>query len=201
MIGALLATSAGLSVDDYGREVAAFYGEAAHMTLGRPYSQVVFQPMVELLRYLEANEFTCYIVSGGDRDFMRPITFAYYGIPAERVIGSAVGLTFNSATNNVEYGTNFDFLDDGPEKPIRIWSRIGRRPILAAGNSNGDGPMLRYVQGHPRSLSLLVHHDDDTGRGDPAYDKGAEHVLDEAEASNFTIVSVRDDWSALFPDS
>ena len=90
-------------------------------------------------------------------------------------------------------------MDDGPEKPIRIWSRIGRRPLLAGGNSNGDVPMLRYVQKHPRSLSLLVHHDDDTGRGDMPYDKGAEKIVQAASADGFTIVSVKNDWTQVFP--
>jgi hypothetical protein len=90
---------------------------------------------------------------------------------------------------------------DGPEKPIRIWSRIGRRPLFAAGNSNGDVPMLRYVQGHPRSLSLLVHHDDDTGRGDAPYDTGAEEALAAASDRGFTVVSVKRDWSTVFPEA
>lgn len=100
---------------------------------------------------------------------------------------------------DVRYGASFSFMDDGPEKPIRIWTRIGRRPLLAGGNSNGDLQMLRYVQGHPRSLSLLVHHDDDTGRGDAPYDKGAEDALAAASEHGFTVVSVKDDWSAVFP--
>lgn len=98
----------------------------------------------------------------------------------------------------MRYGENFDFFDDGPQKPIRIWTRIGRRPLLAAGNSNGDVPMLRFVQKHPRSLSLLVHHDDDTGRGDAPYDKGAEDALAQVDSSGFTRVSVKDDWETVF---
>jgi hypothetical protein len=155
--------------------------------------------MVELLRYLEAHGFTCYIVSGGDRDFMRPMTQAYYGIPPEHVVGSALGLEYDEETNQVRYGTTFQFMDDGPEKPIRIWSRIGRRPLLAGGNSNGDLQMLRFVQEHSRSLSLLVHHDDDTGRGDAPYDKGAEDALAAASEHGFTVVSVKDDWATVFP--
>ena len=129
---------------------------------------------------------------------MRPMTVDAYGIPPERVIGSAVGLHYDTTTNDVRYGEHFDFFDDGPEKPLRIWTRIGRRPLLAAGNSNGDIPMLRYVQKHPRSLSLVVHHDDETGRGDTPYDKGAEAVLADAETSGFTRVSVKDDWASVF---
>jgi len=152
--------------------------------------------MLELIRYLELHDVTCYIVSGGGRDFMRPITDEYYGIPAERVVGTGLGLSYDAEANVVRYAPELAFLDDGDEKPVRIWMRIGRRPILAAGNSNGDLPMLRFAQGSPRSLALLVHHDDDTGRGDTPYDTGAESAL---SAGGLTVVSVRDDWSEVFP--
>ena len=105
--------------------------------------------MIELLRYLEANGFTNYIASGGDRDFMRPVTEEIYGIPAEHVIGSSNALRYleDEHGGTVTYAAEMDVFDDGPVKPVRIWSRIGRRPILAAGNSNGDIPMLRYAGG------------------------------------------------------
>ncbi|TFV98037.1 HAD family hydrolase [Leifsonia flava] len=203
VVGAVIAATENESVEDYAASVAEFYRDALHPVLERTYSGVVYQPMVELLAYLEANGFTCYIVSGGDRDFMRPMTVDNYGIPPERVIGSAVGLVYDAETNDVHYGASFDFLADGPVKPVRIWTRIGRRPIFAAGNSNGDLPMLRYATGSANSLSLLVHHDDDTGRGDTPYDKGAESALDAASsaASGITVVSVKDDWSVVFPDA
>ncbi|WP_116953494.1 HAD family hydrolase [Jiangella endophytica] len=197
VIAALLRVTEHMSVEDYQASVETFYDRATHPTLGRSYSGTVYQPMVELLRFLEAHGFTCYIVSGGDRDFMRPMSASYYGIPPERVIGSATGLEYDAGSRDVRYGGSFSFLDDGPQKPIRIWSRTGRRPILAAGNTNGDLPMLRFAQKHPRSLSLVVHHDDDTGRGDAPYDKGAEQVL--AASREFTVISVRDDWAELFP--
>ncbi|QIK63336.1 haloacid dehalogenase-like hydrolase [Leucobacter viscericola] len=198
LVGAIISVTAGMSVREYEEIVATFYREAKHLTRGSAYSQAVYTPMVELLGYLEANGFTNYIVSGGDRDFMRPMTQDFYGIPPERVIGSAYGLEYDADTNDVRYANSFSFLDDGPEKPIRIWTRIGRRPILACGNSNGDLPMLRFVQKHPRSLSLLVHHDDDT-RDDPPYDKGAENALAAVGESGFTRVSVKDDWAGIFP--
>jgi phosphoglycolate phosphatase-like HAD superfamily hydrolase len=200
MIGALLGATAHQSVDDYQEAVAEFYRTARHQTLGRLYSGAVYQPMLELLRHLEANGFDCYIVSGGSRDFMRPMTTDYYGIPPERVVGTAEGLEYDAVSNQVRYGASLQFFDDGPEKPIRIWTRIGRRPLLAAGNANGDLEMLRYVQAHPRSLSLLVHHDDDTGRGDAPYDKGAEKVLAAVDEHGFVRVSVKDDWGVVFPD-
>jgi phosphoserine phosphatase len=196
-IEALVRSTEGLSVDDYHASVDAFYREAEHLTLHTPYANAVYQPMVELLGFLGDNGFACYIVSGGDRDFMRPISTAYYGVPPERVIGSAAGLTYDEETDDVRYASTMEFFDDGPQKPIRIWMRTGRRPILAAGNSNGDIPMLRYVQRNPHSLSLLVHHDDDA-RGDIPYDTGSERALAAAETDGFTVVSVRDDWSTIF---
>jgi phosphoserine phosphatase len=200
MIGALLGLTADVDVTAYAAAVSDFYRDAQHPTLQRPYSGSVYQPMIELLRYLEQHDFTCYIVSGGDRDFMRPMTESYYGIPPERVIGSAAGLRYADDSNTVRYEASFAFMDDGPEKPVRIWSRIGRRPIFAAGNSNGDLPMLRFASDASRpSLSLLVHHDDHTGRGDAPYDKGAEDALDAAADGSITIVSVAEDWSEVFP--
>ncbi|HEY9308254.1 MAG TPA: HAD family hydrolase [Microbacterium sp.] len=199
LIAAVAESSAGASVEDYEASVAAFYRDARHLSLGSSYAHTVYQPMVELIRFLEANGFGVYIVSGGDRDFMRPMTQDYYGIPADRVVGTGMGLEYDADDNVVRYTPKLAFFDDGPEKPVRIWMRVGRRPILAAGNSNGDIPMLRFAQGNPRSLSVLIHHDDDTGRGDAPYDKGAEQALEAASAHGFTVVSVRDDWAQVFP--
>jgi len=197
MIGALLGLTADVDVETYAAEVAEFYRHARHPTLNRSYAGSVYQPMVELLRYLESHEFSCYIVSGGDRDFMRPMTEEYYGIPPERVVGSAAGLRYDAYANALRYEASFAFMDDGPEKPVRIWSRIGRRPILAGGNSNGDLPMLRFAG--DRGLSLLIHHDDDTGRGDAPYDKGAEAALAAASDGSIVVVSVKHDWAEVFP--
>jgi hypothetical protein len=155
--------------------------------------------MVDLLRYLEANGFTNYIASGGGRDFMRPISEDVYGIPRERVIGSASTFEYTSDDRGgtITHGAGADYLDDGPQKPIRIWSRTGRRPILAAGNSNGDIQMLDYTQ-HPvrPSLRLLVLHDDAEREFD--YTTGAEQALERAAANGWTVVSVKDDWSTVF---
>ncbi|WP_249522044.1 HAD family phosphatase [Microbacterium sp. ER1] len=200
IIQALLGLTDGVSVEDYARSVAEFYRTAQHPLLGRPYAESVYRPMVELLRYLESHGFTCYIVSGGERDFMRPMTQANYGIPPERVIGSALGLAYDEKDASVRYSSALAFFDDGPEKPVRIWSRIGRRPLLAAGNSNGDMPMLDFAHGGPRpGLALLIHHDD-ADRDDTPYDTGAEQALRAAADRGYTVVSVRDDWASLFPD-
>lgn len=199
MVGAIVGNTAGMNVERFAASVAEFYRDARHLTLKVPYRDVVYRPMVELLDHLAAHDFTCYLASGGDRDFMRPITEEYYGIPFERVIGSSVGLQY--ADGEVLYAPSSDFFNDGVEKPVRIWSRIGRRPLIAVGNSNGDLEMLTYTCKGERGLGILVHHDDDTGRGDEPYDTGAEKVLAAAPQLGLAVVSVRDDWATVFPDA
>ncbi|RXZ49052.1 haloacid dehalogenase-like hydrolase [Agromyces fucosus] len=199
LIGALVGITAGMSVEDYAASVGEFYESAKHLALGRPYAEAIYAPMVELMRYLEAHGFTVYIVSGGERDFMRPMTQQYYGIPPEHVVGSALGLAWDADSGEVRYTAGLDFFDDGPEKPVRIWSRIGRRPLIAGGNSNGDLPMLEFAR-KGGGLALLVHHDDDSGRGDTPYDRGAEQALAAASDRGITVVSVARDWSRIFPD-
>jgi phosphoserine phosphatase len=202
MIQALVGLTIDTDVEDYAASVAEFYDSAVNPVLGRPYAELIYQPMVELLRYLEANGFTCYIVSGGERDFMRPMTQSNYGIPPERVVGSAYGLAYDAESGRVRYTSALAFFDDGPEKPVRIWTRIGRRPIFAGGNSNGDLPMLEFaLRGSRPGFALLVHHDDaDPDRGDPPYDKGAEKALEQAADGSITVVSVRDDWAVVHPE-
>ena len=185
----------GLKVEDHAERVRAFFASAAHPTLGRPYTACGYLPMVELLRYLEANGFTNYIVSGGGRALMRPVTDQMYGVPPERVIGSSVGLDF--ADGHLVTTATPEFLNDGPVKAVRIWGRVGRRPIFAAGNSNGDIQMLEYAGAgtHP-SMSLLVRHDDAEREFD--YLAGAEAALDEAKAKGWTVASIRSDWARVF---
>jgi phosphoserine phosphatase len=191
----------GMGVEAFGSEVLAWLGTASHPVLRRPYLSCGFAPMVELLRYLEANGFTTYIASGGDRDFMRPFANTLYGIPPERVIGSALGLDFDDSGDDARlmYKSEIEFFDDGPQKPVRIWSRVGRRPLVAGGNSNGDIPMLRFTRAGPQgALRLLVLHDD--AEREFAYTAGAENALDRAKADGWTVVSVKNDWGAVFAD-
>lgn len=199
LIGAVVGATAGTSIEDYAASVEQFFATATHPTLGTPYAQSVYVPMVELLRYLEAHGFTVYIVSGGERDFMRPMTQQNYGIPPERVVGTAFGLSYDPETHDVRYTAGLDFFDDGAEKPVRIWSRIGRRPIFAGGNSNGDRPMLDFTR-KGDGFALLVHHDDDGDRGDIPYDAGAEQALADAAERGYTVVSVKHDWTRVFPE-
>jgi FMN phosphatase YigB (HAD superfamily) len=191
----------GMSVEAYADDVVAFIGAAKHPSLSRPYSRCIYQPMVELLRYLEASGFETYIASGGDRDFMRAAAMSLYDIPAERVIGSSYALSYKEDDDGgtVIYKSGIDFFDDGPEKPVRIWSRIGRRPAIAGGNSNGDVPMLSFAGGRDRpALRLLLLHDD--AEREFAYSAGAEDSLERARADGWTVVSIKDDWATVFGD-
>jgi phosphoserine phosphatase len=195
----ILAAYDGISVEDFESRAREFLQSAKHPTLGRGYLDCVYAPMVELLGYLAANGFSNYIASGGGRDFMRPITQEVYGIPRQRVIGSssALAYTSNERGGTITHKAQADYLDDGPEKPIRIWSRTGRRPVLAAGNSNGDVPMLHFTQ-HPDkpSLRLLILHDDDEREFD--YTTGADKALDQATSDSWTVISIKNDWGTVF---
>ena len=196
--GAVLAAFRGMTVEEHADRVRAFFADAHHPTLNRPYTACGYSPMVALLHHLKAHGFTNYIASGGGRDFMRPVTGELYGIPPERVIGSSVGLDFSDG--HLVTTSRPEFLNDGPVKPVRIWERVGRRPILVAGNSNGDIEMLDYAcAGERPALALLVHHDD--GEREFAYDAGAEKALERAAAQRWTVTSMRDDWAAVFGDA
>jgi phosphoserine phosphatase len=202
LLGGIVQAFGGMSVDDYSAAAHAYLHEGRHPTLGRSFHALGYVPMVELLRYLEANGFTNYIASGGDRDFMRPITEQMYEIPPEHVIGSSNALVYQDDEHggSVVYLAQPDFFDDGPSKPVRIWSRVGRRPILAGGNSNGDIPMLKYAGGKGRpALRLLVLHDDDEREFD--YTSGAEKSLEQAATDNWTVVSIKNDWGTVFADA
>jgi phosphoglycolate phosphatase-like HAD superfamily hydrolase len=199
LLGGILQAYAGMDVEDYQDAAHRFLHAGRHPTLGRPFAECGYLPMIELLGYLEANGFTTYIASGGDRDFMRPVTQAVYGIPSERVIGSSNALRYtpDDQGGSIIYLSEPDVFDDGPVKPVRIWSRVGRRPILAAGNSNGDIPMLQFAGGPSRpGLRLLVLHDDPEREFD--YVAGAERSLEQAQAQGWTVVSIRRDWATVF---
>jgi phosphoserine phosphatase len=201
LMGGILQAYAGLTVDEFAAGAADFLGGAQHPTLGRRLRDGAYLPMVELLRYLEGQGFTCFIASGGSRDFMRAITEELYGVPPERVVGSSFGLAYTDDEHggSLVYLAEPDVFDDGPVKPVRIWSRIGRRPIVAGGNSNGDVPMLRFAGGKGRpAIRLLVLHDDAEREFD--YVKGAEQALAQAKTDGWTVVSVKSDWATVFGD-
>jgi phosphoserine phosphatase len=199
LMGAVESAFEGMEVEAFGAEVMEWLTTASHPVLRRQYLACGFAPMVELLRYLEANGFSTYIASGGDRDFMRPFARRIYGIPPERVIGSALGLDFDDRGDDTRlvYKSKVEFFDDGPTKPVRIWSRVGYRPLVTGGNSNGDIPMMRFARtGGREALRLLVLHDD--ADREFAYTTGAEDALDRAKTHGWTVVSMKEDWSAVF---
>ena len=170
--------------------VRGFFADAQHPTLGRPYTALGYAPMRELLDLLRAHDFRIFICTGGGRDFVRLVAEEMYGIPRENVIGSATTLEYRDGdlvrTAGVEQP-----IDDGPGKPVHIWNRTGRLPIIAGGNANGDVPMLETAR-----FGLLVHHDD--ADREFAYDTGAGHALAEAETRGWTVVSMKHDWATLF---
>jgi phosphoserine phosphatase len=199
LLGGVIAAHAGISVDEFEAQAHSFLHTGRHPTLDLSYLECAYAPMVELLRYLEANGFGNYIASGGGRDFMRPIGQEVYGVPRERLIGSSTSLAWEPGEGGgrIVRKPELDVLDDGPAKPVRIWSRVGRRPILAAGNSNGDLPMLAFAEqpGRP-GMRLLVLHDDPEREFD--YTSGAEQALEQARTNGWTVVSVKDDWTTVF---
>ena len=194
----VLAAYDGMSVEDFEARSNEFPRDVQHPTLGRGYLECAYTPMVELLNYLQGNGFTNYIASGGGRDFMRPISEEMCGTPRERVIGSSSMLAYTSdgKGRTITHTAAPEYLDDGPQKPIRIWSRTGRRPVFAAGNSNGDIPMLEFAQlGKRPSMRLLVLHDDAEREFDTS---GAEQALERARGEGWTVVSIKDDWVNVF---
>ena len=200
MAGGLLAAYAGTTIEEFEAAAAGFLGNARHPTLDRPYLECGYQPMIELLGFLDANGFACHIASGGSRDFMRPVTEGLYGIPPDRVIGSTVALEYRGdgkGSGTIVHKPEIDLFDDGPAKPVRIWSRTGRRPAIAGGNANGDIEMLEFAGGPSRrALRLLVLHDDP--EREFGYVAGAEKALEQAARDDWTVVSVKDDWARVF---
>jgi phosphoglycolate phosphatase-like HAD superfamily hydrolase len=200
LLAGTLSLSEGQAIEQLEAAARDFVENERHPTLGLAYRECIYQPMLELLRYLEANGFTNYIVSGGGRDFMRGFAQDLYGIPRERVIGSTVAYRYVESDDGGEIvqRAELDVIDDGPGKPIQIWNVIGRRPILAAGNSNGDLQMLAFAGGASLSaLRLLVVHDDAEREFD--YVAGAEKIISAAQRHNWTAISIQRDWQKVFP--
>jgi phosphoserine phosphatase len=198
------ATHAGMTEDEFGSIVKSWFASAKHPKLGRAFTQVTYQPQVELLGYLRDNGFRTFIVSGGGVDFMRVISESAYGVPRDQVIGSSGKTRFDVAEGRVvltklaELGS----FDDREAKVQNIGLHIGRRPILAFGNSDGDLAMLRYTKSGPGArLALLIHHDD--GDREVAYDRDFKlsplvEALDKATEYGITVVSMKRDWKTVF---
>jgi hypothetical protein len=199
MADGLLNAYSGTSIDTFASVAESFLQREWHPTLGRPYKACVFAPMLELLTYLEANSFTNYIVTGGGRDFLRPVSSELYGIPADRVIGSSVVLEYRDEGEHgdIVHSARTDIFDDGPAKPVQIWNRVGRRPVLAAGNANGDVQMLRFTGGPSDvGLRLLIEHDD--AEREFSYTEGTDEAVQRAKDEGWTELSMKRDWKRIF---
>jgi phosphoglycolate phosphatase-like HAD superfamily hydrolase len=198
------ATHTGMSSEEFHRIASDWIAKARHPKFQRPYTEVVYQPMLEVLSYLRANGFETYIVSGGGIDFMRPWTEKVYGIPPEQVVGSMGKLKFEMPEGRpvLMRLPEIDHVDDGPGKPVGIQKFIGRRPIAAFGNSDGDLQMLQYTAaGSGSRLMLIVHHTD--AEREWAYDRQShvgklDKALDEAKAKGWIVTDMKKDWKKIF---
>jgi phosphoserine phosphatase len=201
-------THAGMTTEEFEEIVTDWIATAKHPKTGKLYTEMVFQPMLELLAYLRANGFKTFIVSGGGIEFMRPWTEKTYGIPAEQVVGSSIKTKFEIKDGKpvLERLAEINFIDDKEGKPVGINSHIGRRPIAAFGNSDGDREMLEWTQaGEGARLMMLVHHDD--AKREWAYGPDSrvgtfsDALMAEAKKNGWTVISMKDDWSQIYPGS
>ena len=201
----VMATHAGMTTEEFEKIVKDWLATARHPTTKRPYTEMVYQPMLELLAYLRANGFKTFIVSGGGIEFMRPWTEKVYGIPPEQVIGSSIKTKFEMRDGKpvLVRLPELNFFDDKEGKPVAINQHIGRRPIAAFGNSDGDLQMLQWTTaGQGPRFALYVHHTD--GEREWAYDRKSsigrlDKGLDEAQKKGWTVVDMKQDWKVVFP--
>ncbi len=207
LVEMVMATHAGTTSEEFEQVVTDWITTAKHPTTGKLYSEMVYQPMLELLQYLRDNGFKTFIVSGGGIEFMRPWAERVYGIPPEQVVGSSIQTKFELRDGKpvLVRLPAVNFVDDKEGKPVGIQMHIGRRPIAAFGNSDGDLQMLQWTTaGSGPRFALYVHHDDAVREW--AYDRES-HIgkldkgLDEAKAKGWTVVSMRNDWKTIFPPS
>jgi hypothetical protein len=201
----LMATHAGMTTEEFEQIVTEWLATARHPVTQRPYTEMVYQPMLELLDYLRDNEFKTFIVSGGGIEFMRPWTQAVYGIPREQVVGTSIKTKFDIQDGKpvLVRLPELNFIDDKEGKPVGINLHIGQRPIAAFGNSDGDLQMLQYATaGEGARFALFVHHTD--AEREWAYDRKSsigrfDKGLDEAKAKGWTVVDMKRDWKVIYP--
>jgi phosphoserine phosphatase len=201
----LAASHAGISTDTFQASVEDWLKTARHPTSHRPYTEMVYQPMLEVLNYLRANGFKTFIVSGGGVEFLRPLAEEVYDIPPEQVVGSSVVATFDTSTYTPQLikQPKVEFVDDGPGKPAGINRFIGRRPVAAFGNSDGDLQMLQWTAaGAGARFCLIVHHTD--AAREWAYDRTSkigrlDKGLDEAQARGWIVLDMKTEWRTVFP--
>jgi phosphoglycolate phosphatase-like HAD superfamily hydrolase len=201
------AAHSGMTTDAFSKSVRDWIASAKHPRFNRAYNSLVYQPMLELLAYLRANDFKTFIVSGGGVEFMRPWVEATYGIPPEQVVGSSGVVKFEIGADGkpeLMKLAKVEFVDDGPGKPVGINRFIGRRPIFAFGNSDGDLQMLQWTAAGPGArFAGIVHHTDDVR--EYAYDRPSkigqlDKAWDEAKQRGWTVVDMKQDWKTVFPD-
>ncbi|MBJ3775964.1 HAD family hydrolase [Acuticoccus mangrovi] len=201
----IAATHAGMSTDAFTEIVTDWMATAKNAKTGKLSTEMIFQPMLELIAYLKANEFDVFIVSGGGIAFMRPWTETVYGIAPPNVVGSSIALKYDDTDGapKIMREAELNFNDDGPGKPVGIESHIGKRPIAAFGNSDGDFEMLEWTtSADGRRLGMIVHHDD--AAREFAYDRKShfgklDRALDAAPQEGWTLISMKDDWKTIFP--
>jgi hypothetical protein len=200
----LMATHAGMSVEEFNQISKYWLSQSKHPRFDRSYTELVYQPMLELLAFLRANGFKTYIVSGGGIEFMRPWTEKVYGVPPEQVIGSSIKMKYELVDGKpvLMRLPEIDFIDDKDGKPLGIQKFIGRRPIAAFGNSDGDYQMLQWTTANNGPhFGLLIHHTD--AEREYAYDRDSavgrlDKALDEAPKKGWTVVDMKKDWKRVF---
>ncbi len=210
LIELIMASHAGMSTADFEKIVTDWFKTARHPRFKRPYTELAYQPMLELLTYLRANGFKTYIVSGGGIEFMRPMTEAVYGIPPEQVIGSSIETQYemNDGKPVLLRLPKVHFIDDKAGKPVGINAFIGRRPVAAFGNSDGDRQMLEWTgAGNGARLMMLVLHDDAkreyaygpaNGLPDTKFGTFSQSTMGEAKKKGWVVISMKDDWESIF---
>jgi len=206
LLDLVIATHSGMTAAEFEQEAAQWLATTKDSRFKRPYTELVYQPQLELLEYLRANQFQTFIVSGGGIQFMRAMPESVYGIPADQIIGSSIVSEFQIKDGKpvLVRMPKIDFINDKAGKPVGIYEHIGRRPILAFGNSDSDMQMIEYTTaGAGRRLGLYVHHTD--AKREYAYDRKShvgtlDTALDQAHAKGWVIVSMKDDWKSVFAE-
>jgi hypothetical protein len=208
LVELLALTHAGITTDEFDALVQNWLASARHPRFGRPYPETVYQPMLELLGLLDRTGFSCWIISGGGTDFMRTWAADVYGLPPHRVIGSVGETEFRIGDSGPELlkSAKLEVVNDGPKKPSSIHQHVGQRPILAAGNTDGDLAMLQWTAASPyRTLELVVHHTDAEREyaydRDPILGSGTDQILAAAADQKWTVTDMAADWANVHPAS
>ncbi|SNR64883.1 Phosphoserine phosphatase [Lutibacter agarilyticus] len=205
LIQLVMATHAGVTTDEFDADVKNWIATAKHPTKNVGFNELVYQPMLELLQYLRANDFKTYVVSGGGVDFMRAFVTEIYGIPEEQILGSRIKTAFDYNNGNpvIKRLPELDFIDDKEGKPLNIQKIIGKKPVFSSGNSDGDLQMMQWAASNKyKSFMLYVHHTDEVREW--AYDRES-HIgrldkgLDQANNNGWTIIDMKTDWKVIYP--